>query len=108
LSWRRSGAHHYVSIWFTYTPPEDQEVGVHTSGSSSSHAISIVTGAPGALSPVPGGFFTDVGSVALAAHTTYYIVVSEYPGAPSDGFLSFLVSLATVPEFVATYDRVGR
>jgi hypothetical protein len=96
------------SIWFAYTPPEDQEVGVNTSGSSSSHAISIVTGAPGALSPVPGGCFTDVGSVALAAHTTYYIVVSEYPGAPSARFLSFHVSLATTPELVATYDRVGR
>jgi hypothetical protein len=65
------------SVWYAYTPPEDQTVVVSAVASHPGATGVIVMGRPGAFSRIPSGCLLGGGTqVELAAHTTYHIVVA--------------------------------
>jgi hypothetical protein len=94
------------SVWYAYTPSTDQTVAIDTSGSSYFAAGAIVTGAPGAFEPVPGGCFFGSTTVELTANTTYYIDLLESP-AGWGGTLRVSISELILPSAELTVDATG-
>jgi hypothetical protein len=91
-----------ATVWYAYTPPEDQGVAISTSGSSYPTGVGVFTGGQGNLDAlfcgVGGGTFSAV------AGETYHIVVADIGGG-NGGTLNIA---ATEFPFDFTVDRFGR
>ena len=97
------------SVWYTYTPSEDQVIRVDTTGSNPSVGAAIVTSD---FQPVPRSCFLDDftggGQARLTAGTKYYIVLLQSP-AGSGGTLQLTVQRdnVIVPTAELTVDPRG-
>jgi hypothetical protein len=95
------------AVWYAFTPPEDQAIVIDPTASRPGVGIAIVTGTPGAFSLIDEGCRIAAPAVALAAHTTYYIVLlGQDSGRGSTVRLA--VAEPGPPRIAATINRVAR
>lgn len=111
----------YHSVWFEFTSANGSNavpVTVNTAYSHYDTVLSVFTGQPGSLTPLPGGFNDDNPAATAAQNqdsslvtftaspsTSYYILVTEYPPMPeavSPGGFNYTSPLNTDPTLYLT------
>ena len=91
------------SVWFEYTPPEDQTIVIGTSESSYAVAGAVF---PSGSPETPVACFLGSALVDLTAGTTYLVDLVEI-GDAGGGLLRLSVTEADIPEPEVTLDPVG-
>ena len=95
-----------ATVWYAYTPDQNQSVNINTFGSSYTTVVYIYTGVRGSLSQVTCGYSQS--SFVATASQTYYIMVSAassgYPGPTgAGGDLVFSFTAGPLPSPVASF-----
>lgn len=84
------------SVWYAFTPTQDEVVTTSTSGSSYFAIMSVYTGTRGALTLVNCGF-SSLLSFNVQAGTTYFLMISACCGTGGSGGGSLVLSADVVP-----------
>jgi hypothetical protein len=92
------------SVWFAYTPAEDQTIGIDTSASSYAVAGAVFPADDPAL---PNACFIGGTTTHLAAGVTYLIDLVAF-GEAAGGTLRLAITELEVPEPQVTLDPIGR
>ena len=92
------------SVWFEYTPPEDQTIAIDTAASSYAAAGAVF---PAGSPETPVACFAGSTLVSLTGGTTYLIDLVEI-GDAGGGLLRLSVAEVVFPEPEVTVDPVGQ
>ena len=101
------------TVWYTYTPTEDQRLLADTFGSDYDTTLSAYVGSPGSLEQIAcnddaGGDVQSAIVIEVEAGTTYYFLVGAFDSGPG-GTLVFNVDETNLqlPEIDVTVDPIG-
>ena len=101
------------TVWYTYTPTEDQRLLADTFGSDYDTTLSAYVGSPGSLEQIAcnddsGGNVQSAILIEVEAGTTYYFMVGAFASGPG-GTLVFNVDETELqlPDIDVTVDPIG-